>query len=251
MPPATLDAALPTSPSLAPWAEVIRIDKVRKIYYKPDGSIMAEALRGIDVCVKRGEYVAVMGASGSGKSTLMNILGCLDRPTEGDYFLDGKNVAKMGDAELSQYRGRSIGFVFQSFNLIPELTIEGNVEVPLFYQGVAPKERALRAKECLAKVQLDHRMGHRPKELSGGQMQRVAIARALVTSPVLLMADEPTGNLDTATGEAILDLFDELHQAGMTVIMVTHDPKVATRCERIVRLSDGVVVEDTRTARNP
>jgi putative ABC transport system ATP-binding protein len=238
----TLPTIAPSVSSASP--EVIRIASVRKIYYKPDGSIMAEALRGINVTVRKGEYVAIMGASGSGKSTLMNILGCLDRPTEGDYFLDGKNVAKLNDTELSQYRGKTIGFVFQSFNLIPELTIEGNVEVPLFYQGISPKDRAERAKECLRKVQLDNRMGHRPKELSGGQMQRVAIARALVTNPVLLMADEPTGNLDTTTGEAILGLFDELHQAGMTVIMVTHDPKVALRCQRVVRLSDGLVVSD-------
>jgi putative ABC transport system ATP-binding protein len=233
-----------TAPASPAGVEVIRIANVRKVYYKPDGSVMAEALRGIDVTIRKGEYVAIMGASGSGKSTLMNILGCLDRPTTGDYFLDGQNVAKMNDTQLSQYRGRSIGFVFQSFNLIPELTIEGNVEVPLFYQGVSPAMRAQRAKECLRQVQLDNRMGHRPKELSGGQMQRVAIARALVTKPVLLMADEPTGNLDTSTGEAILDLFDELHQAGMTVIMVTHDPKVALRCQRVIRLSDGLVQSD-------
>ena len=224
---------------------VIDIRGVTKTYFKPDGSVMARALRGVDVAVPRGQYVAIMGSSGSGKSTLMNVLGCLDRPTEGDYFLDGKNVAKMTDEEVSAYRGRTIGFVFQAFNLIPELTIEANVEVPLFYQGLSPKERRERAAEALKLVQLDHRMGHRPRELSGGQMQRVAIARALVTRPVLLLADEPTGNLDSATGNAILGVFDELNDQGMTVVMVTHDPKVALRCQRVVRLADGLIETDT------
>lgn len=225
---------------------VISIKGVTKVYHKPDGSIMAQALRGVDVDINKGEYVAIMGSSGSGKSTLMNVLGCLDRPTTGDYFLDGKNVATMGDEELSKYRGRTIGFVFQAFNLIPELTIEANVEVPLFYQGIAPAARREQAIEALKLVQLDHRLGHRPKELSGGQMQRVAIARALVTRPVMLLADEPTGNLDSATGQAILEVFDSLHSQGMTIIMVTHDPKVSERCERIVRLADGVVEFDKR-----
>lgn len=225
---------------------VISIKGVTKTYFKPDGSIMAQALRGVDVDIGKGEYVAIMGSSGSGKSTLMNVLGCLDRPTNGDYFLDGKNVATMGDEELSKYRGMTIGFVFQAFNLIPELTIEANVEVPLFYQGLAPAIRRERAIESLKLVQLDHRLGHRPKELSGGQMQRVAIARALVTHPVMLLADEPTGNLDSATGQAILEVFDHLHSQGMTIVMVTHDPKVSMRCERIVRLADGVVESDLR-----
>ncbi len=232
---------VPHDPSSQP---VIDIRGVTKVYYKPDGSVMAQALRGVDVQIRKGEYVAIMGSSGSGKSTLMNVLGCLDRPTDGDYFLDGKNVAKMGDEELSRYRGQTIGFIFQAFNLIPELTIEANVEVPLFYQGVPPALRRERALECLKLVQLDHRTGHRPRELSGGQMQRVAIARALVTKPVLLLADEPTGNLDTATGHAILEVFDQLHQQGMTIAMVTHDPTVSERCERVVRLKDGVVETD-------
>ncbi len=226
--------------------KVIDIRGVRKVYYKPDGSIMVEALRGVDVCIRRGEYVAIMGQSGSGKSTLMNVLGCLDQPTSGQYFLDGKEVSAMSDEEVSQYRGRAIGFVFQAFNLIPELTIAGNVEVPLFYQGMVAKERRERAMEALRIVQLDNRTEHRPRELSGGQMQRAAIARALVTKPVLLLADEPTGNLDTATGQAILDVFDGLHAQGMTIIMVTHDPKVAERCERTVRLADGAVESDIR-----
>ena len=225
---------------------VCELRAVRKIYYKPDGSVMAEALRGVDVTIRSGEYVAIMGASGSGKSTLMNVVGCLDRPTGGDYFLDGKNVATMDDEELSRYRGRTIGFVFQAFNLIPELSIEGNVEVPLFYQGYSQHERRARAIEALTSVQLENRLGHRPRELSGGQMQRVAIARALVTRPVLLLADEPTGNLDSATGEAILEVLDDLYNKGMTIVVVTHDPKVAQRCKRIVRLADGLVESDTR-----
>ncbi len=225
---------------------VIDIRAVKKVYYKPDGSVMAEALRGVDVCIERGEYVAIMGSSGSGKSTLMNVLGCLDRPTGGQYFLDGKEVSAMSDEEVSRYRGRAIGFVFQAFNLIPELTIEANVEVPLFYQGMDAKQRRERAIEALTTVQLEHRLGHRPRELSGGQMQRVAIARALVTRPVLLLADEPTGNLDTSTGQAILEVFDALYATGMTIIMVTHDPKVSDRCKRVVRLADGLVESDVR-----
>jgi putative ABC transport system ATP-binding protein len=223
---------------------VVDIREVRKVYYKPDGSVMAEALRGVSVAIERGQYAAIMGSSGSGKSTLMNIVGCLDRPTSGSYLLDGKEVATMSDEELSRYRGRTIGFIFQAFNLIPELTIEANVEVPLFYQGLTPRERRQRSEEALELVQLQHRLGHRPRELSGGQMQRVAIARALVTRPVMLLADEPTGNLDSATGQAILEVFDALHDKGMTIIMVTHDPVVSQRCQRIVRLGDGEVVSD-------
>jgi len=223
---------------------VAELRGVRKTYYKPDGSVMVEALRGVDLVIPRGQYVAIMGASGSGKSTLMNTLGCLDRPTAGEYFLDGQNVATMSDEELSAFRGRKIGFVFQAFNLIPELTIEENVEVPLFYQGVRVKERRQRACETLKLVGLGNRLGHRPSELSGGQQQRVAIARALVTNPVVLMADEPTGNLDSATGEAILQVIEDLHRGGMTIVMVTHDDRIATRCERVVRLKDGVVEVD-------
>ena len=205
---------------------------------------MVEALRGVDVSIQRGEYVAVMGASGSGKSTLMNILGCLDRPTGGNYLLDGRDIGTMDDEELSEFRGRTIGFVFQAFNLIPAETIEENVAVPLFYQGVHKHERRRRAVESLSLVGLGDRLGHRPRELSGGQQQRVAIARALVTKPVILLADEPTGNLDSATGRAILDTFDQLHAGGMTIIMVTHDPATAARCHRVVRLKDGVVEFD-------
>jgi putative ABC transport system ATP-binding protein len=222
----------------------VSVRGVRKTYFKPDGSIMVEALRGIDVEIKAGEYVALMGASGSGKSTLMNVLGCLDRPTSGAYFLDGKDVAVMSDEDVSVYRGHKIGFIFQAFNLIPQVTVLENVQVPLFYQGIDRVVRNERAREVLGKVGLDDRCDHRPRELSGGQQQRVAIARALVTRPVILMADEPTGNLDSKTGLQILALFDELHKSGMTIIMVTHDDSVARRCKRVVRLADGVVQSD-------
>lgn len=223
---------------------IVDLRGVKRVYYKPDGEILAEALRGVDLSLYEGQYIAIMGQSGSGKSTMMNILGCLDRPTHGGYFLDGKDCSTMGDEELSRYRGRKIGFVFQAFNLIPELSVRENVEVPLFYQGVRPAERRRRATEVLTKVGLEHRLGHRPNELSGGQQQRTAIARALVTSPAVLMADEPTGNLDSATGRAILDMFDELHAGGITIIMVTHDPAVAERTQRVVRLKDGLVESD-------
>ncbi len=227
-----------------PRGPVCELRSVRKIYYKPDGSIMVEALAGVDLAIPRGQYVAIMGPSGSGKSTLMNILGCLDQATEGAYLLDGKDVSRMPDDELSMYRGEKIGFVFQAFNLISSLKIEENVEVPLFYRQVPRAERREASVAALELVGLHDRLGHRPSELSGGQQQRVAIARALVGRPVVLMADEPTGNLDTATGEAILKIFDDLHEIGMTIIMVTHDPAVADRCQRVVRLRDGLIETD-------
>ncbi len=236
----------PTSPQGAEVPPVAELRELRKIYYKPDGSIMVEALRGIDLVIRHGEYVAIMGSSGSGKSTLMNVLGCLDQPTSGAYLLDGKDISKMDDEELSRYRGVKIGFVFQAFNLIPELTILENVASPLFYQGLPKKQRLERAAAILGRVGLDQRLDHRPRELSGGQQQRVAIARALVHSPVVLMADEPTGNLDSATGRQILELFEDLHKSGMTIIMVTHDDAIAARCRRVVRLKDGVVEFDRR-----
>ncbi len=226
---------------------VAELKTLRKTYYKPDGSVMVEALKGVELAIARGEYVAIMGASGSGKSTLMNVLGCLDKPTGGQFLLAGRDVGTMNDAELSAFRGRTIGFVFQAFNLIPQETIEENVAVPLFYQGIPRHERIERAIESLKLVGLGDRLGHRPRELSGGQQQRVAIARALVTRPVILMADEPTGNLDSATGQAILGTFDDLHRAGMTIIMVTHDNSIAARCQRVVRLKDGVVESDVLT----
>ncbi len=240
----TSAALQPAAISAPPVAE---LRAVRKTYLKPDGSIMVEALKGVDLIIRQGEYVAIMGSSGSGKSTLMNLLGCLDRPSTGQYLLDGKSVGDMPDEELSQYRGRKIGFVFQAFNLIPELTIDQNVAVPLFYQRLSKKERIGRAREMLDVVGLGGRLDHRPRELSGGQQQRVAIARALVTKPVVLMADEPTGNLDSTTGNAILELFESLHREGMTIIMVTHDNGIADRCQRVVRLKDGVVEFDRRS----
>jgi putative ABC transport system ATP-binding protein len=245
---APLASAPPARPT-AHTASVADLRGVRKIYYKPDGSVLVEALRGVDLTIPHGQYIAIMGASGSGKSTLMNLLGCLDRPTEGEYLLDGRDVAQMDDTELSRVRGRKIGFIFQAFNLISELNIVGNVEVPLFYQGIPKPERHRRSIEKLSLVGLGDRLTHRPSELSGGQQQRVAIARALVTEPLILMADEPTGNLDSQTGIAILDLIDRLHAQGLTIIMVTHDPKVAERCERVVRLRDGLIESDEPVAR--
>ncbi len=225
---------------------VIALRKVRRTYYRPDGTVMVEALKGIDAEIRQSEYVAIMGASGSGKSTLMNILGCLDRPSEGEYILGGRDTRQMEDEELSRFRGRMVGFIFQSFNLIPQLTVEENVAAPLFYQRVPKQDRADRARRVLERVGLADRMDHRPRQLSGGQQQRVAIARALVVEPTILMADEPTGNLDSTTGGQILGLFDELHEAGMTVLMVTHDSKMVERCERVIRLRDGVVETDER-----
>ena len=222
---------------------------ITKTYYKPDGSVLVEALRGVNLTINNGQYIAIMGASGSGKSTLMNILGCLDRPTSGEYLLDGHNVATMEDDELSRIRGRKIGFVFQAFNLISELNIVENVEVPLFYQSIPKPQRRERAIEKLNIVGLGDRLSHRPRELSGGQQQRVAIARALVTNPAIIMADEPTGNLDSKTGQAILELLTELHQIGMTIIVVTHDERVADRCQRIIRLRDGEVESDLETSK--
>jgi putative ABC transport system ATP-binding protein len=241
--PALSYETCPVPPNARPVAE---LRQIRKVYYKPDGSVLVEALKGVDVTIYRGQYVAIMGASGSGKSTLMNILGCLDRPTSGEYLLSGTPVENMNDEDLSEFRGKTIGFVFQAFNLISQLTIEENVEVPLFYQGISKPERRRRAIEKLELVGLGNRVGHRPSELSGGQQQRAAIARALVTEPVILMADEPTGNLDSATGEAILQTIETLHANGMTVVMVTHDNKIADRCERIVRLKDGLLEYDIR-----
>jgi len=218
---------------------------IRKTYYKPDGGVLVDALDGVNLQIRAGEYIAVMGASGSGKSTLMNILGCLDCATAGTYLLDGRDVSTMDDDELSRVRREKIGFVFQAFNLISELNSIENVEVPLFYQGVPRAERRQRAMRCVEKVGLADRASHRPKELSGGEQQRVAIARALVNNPAVIMADEPTGNLDSKTGAAILDLLTELHEQGMTIIVVTHDDRIADRCERVIRLADGLVESDT------
>jgi putative ABC transport system ATP-binding protein len=236
--------SLETPRTNANSAPAASLTGIRKVYYKPDGSVLVEALRGLDLVIPRGEYLAIMGASGSGKSTLMNILGCLDRPTEGRYELDGAAVESLGDDELSKVRGQKIGFVFQAFNLISELSIAENVEIPLLYQGIPAAERRARAIESLRVVGLENRTHHRPRELSGGQQQRAAIARALVGKPAILMADEPTGNLDSHTGRAILETFEELHANGLTLIMVTHDDRIADRCERVVRLADGLLESD-------
>jgi len=223
---------------------VASIVNVTKVYQKNKAAPPVHALRGVAMDIPRGQYLAIMGPSGSGKSTLMNIIGCLDRPTTGQYLLDGEDVAKMEDESLSRVRGKRLGFVFQAFNLIPQLTVLENVAVPLFYQAVSSAERRERAAEVLRKVELGDRMTHRPSQLSGGQMQRVAIARALVNEPSILLADEPTGNLDSKTGDAILALFDELHAGGLTIVMVTHDPMMEKRVQRVVRLHDGNISQD-------
>ncbi|MCH7798083.1 MAG: ABC transporter ATP-binding protein [Planctomycetes bacterium] len=232
-------------PSANGRSRVAHLTGIRKTYFKPDGEVLVHALDGIDMSIAAGEYLAVMGASGSGKSTLMNILGCLDQPTGGSYLLDGHDVAAMDDDELSRIRREKIGFVFQAFNLISELSAVENVEVPLFYQGVPRHERYERAMKQVEQVGLGDRATHRPSELSGGEQQRVAIARALVNDPAVIMADEPTGNLDSKTGAAILELLSGLHDSGMTIIVVTHDDRIADRCQRIVRLTDGRIESDT------
>jgi len=223
---------------------VVEIKGVEKVYRKSPAVPPVYALRGVDVAIPRGQYVSIMGPSGSGKSTLMNILGCLDRPSTGHYYLDGMDVASLPDDELSRVRGKRIGFIFQAFNLIPQLTVLENIEVPLFYQGIPPLVRREKAIAAIARVGLDKRGDHRPSELSGGQQQRVAIARALVNDPAIIMADEPTGNLDSATGLAILEMFDSLHDQGLSLIVVTHDPGVAHRTQRTIRLRDGQVESD-------
>lgn len=214
---------------------------IEKTYHRIHSSPPVPALRDVNLSIPRGQYLAIMGPSGSGKSTLMNIVGCLDQPTKGSYRLNGQDVATMSDEEISQVRGERIGFIFQAFNLIPQLTVLENVGVPLFY-GTLPRGRRMElARRAVEHVGLTDRQDHRPAQLSGGQQQRVAIARALVNKPSILLADEPTGNLDSATGEAILTLLDELHDAGLTIVMVTHDERVADRCQRVVRLLDGMI----------
>ncbi|MGQ9648517.1 MAG: ABC transporter ATP-binding protein [Phycisphaerae bacterium] len=225
------------------------LDCVVKIYRKAGTSVEVPALRGITLDFAEGEYVAICGHSGSGKSTLLNLLGCLDRPTSGQYVLGGVDVSELDDDALSDIRSRRLGFVFQSFNLIPQLTVLENLEVPLFYQAVPPQLRRERALDLAHRMGLSDRIHHRPMELSGGQQQRVAIARALMNDPLLILADEPTGNLDTTTGEVILALFDQLHQAGRTILMVTHEADVAARCRRVITLRDGLVLSDVSNGR--
>jgi len=206
------------------------------------------ALRGVSIAIQRGEYVAIMGPSGSGKSTLMNLIGCLDTPSKGSYLLNDKEVASMNDDELARIRNEEIGFVFQTFNLLPRATALHNVELPLVYAGISGKTRVERAKAALDKVELSSRAGHRPNELSGGQRQRVAIARALVNDPSILLADEPTGNLDSKTGTEIMGVFDRLHAAGNTIVLVTHEPDIAAYAHRAIHIRDGQVEKDVSRA---
>ncbi|MGB2755529.1 MAG: ABC transporter ATP-binding protein [Phycisphaerae bacterium] len=210
--------------------------------YRMGADMVVEALRGVTLRIEEGEYLAIMGASGSGKSTLLNLLGCLDRPTSGQYLLGGEDVSQLSDGELSEVRGRRIGFVFQSFNLIPQLSALDNIEVPLFYQGMHRRDRRRRATALAEQVGLGQRARHKPMELSGGEQQRVAIARALANDPLIILADEPTGNLDSKTGLDILTIFDDLAARGRTLIVVTHDENIARRTHRTVRLADGRVV---------
>jgi putative ABC transport system ATP-binding protein len=212
------------------------------------GSEEIHALRGVSIQIERGEYVAIMGPSGSGKSTLMNLIGCLDTPSKGSYLLNGKQVSQMNDNELARIRNEEIGFVFQTFNLLPRATALRNVELPLVYAGVPAKDRDARARDALEKVELTSRMSHRPNELSGGQRQRVAIARALVNNPSILLADEPTGNLDSKTGVEIMGVFDRLHRAGNTIVLVTHESDVAAYAHRAIHIRDGQVENDVRRA---
>jgi len=212
------------------------------------GSEEIHALRGVSIQIERGEYVAIMGPSGSGKSTLMNLVGCLDTPSRGSYILNGKEVSQMNDDELARIRNEEIGFVFQTFNLLPRATALHNVELPLVYAGIPAKERQAQAKLALERVELGSRMTHRPNELSGGQRQRVAIARALVNNPSILLADEPTGNLDSKTGIEIMGLFDRLHEGGNTIVLVTHESDVAAHAHRIIHIRDGQVEDDVRRA---
>lgn len=225
---------------------VIQIRDLKKIYKM--GSSVVKALNGVTFKVERNEYIAIMGPSGSGKSTLMNMIGCLDTPTSGEYYLNGSSVSQMDDNELASIRNREIGFVFQTFNLLPRVDCLQNVELPLIYSGMKSSERKDRARETLEKVGLGDRTHHKPNELSGGQRQRVAIARALVNKPSILLADEPTGNLDTKTGVEIMELFEELYRAGNTILLVTHEEDIAEHARRVIRLRDGVIESDRTIA---
>lgn len=227
---------------------IIEISELRKIYQM--GSTEVRALDGVSFDVLENEYIAIMGPSGSGKSTLMNLIGCLDTPTSGTYILNSQDVSQLEDAELAEVRNREIGFVFQTFNLLPRTDCLSNVELPLIYSGVKTAERRKRAADTLTRVGLGDRMDHKPNELSGGQRQRVAIARALVNNPSILLADEPTGNLDTKTGDEIMRLFEELYRAGNTILVVTHEDEIAAHARRIIRLRDGIIEID-RKVENP
>lgn len=235
--------AVTSAAGAAPSKEWVIVSRGLKREYDMGGEIV-RALRGVDLAIRRNEYVAIMGPSGSGKSTLMNLIGCLDTPNAGEYWLNGTLVSEMSDDQLARVRNKEIGFVFQTFNLLPRASALQNVELPLVYAGMSADERKRRAMEALEKVQLGERVHHRPNELSGGQRQRVAIARALVNSPSILLADEPTGNLDSQTSEEIMRVFEDLARQGQTVVMVTHEPDIAAHARRVVVLRDGVLASD-------
>jgi putative ABC transport system ATP-binding protein len=242
--PEALRAPAPPATKAVPYPVIALIDVVKRY---PMGGVEVFALRGVSLVVERGDFVAIMGQSGSGKSTMMNIIGCLDVPTKGHFWLDGVNVRHLDELDLSRIRNRKIGFVFQSFNLLPRMSALANVELPLTYAGVRPKQRKERAMAALQRVGLGERLHHLPTELSGGQQQRVAVARAMVTNPSLVLADEPTGNLDTADSAEVLGVIGRLNADGGTVVLITHEPDVAARANRIVTLRDGQVVDDRRT----
>lgn len=226
---------------------IIRMENIGKVY--DTGKVKVEALKKVNLDIEKGEFVSIMGPSGSGKSTLMNIIGCLDRATDGYYELDGVNISGLDDVELAKIRNKKIGFVFQSFNLLPRITAVQNIELPMIYAGAGKKERREKALEALDRVGLTERMHHKPNELSGGQKQRVAIARALVNSPAIILADEPTGNLDTASGEDIMAVFQELNREGVTIVLVTHEPDIAEHTKRIIRFRDGYLISDEKVSK--
>ncbi|MDB6124650.1 MAG: transporter related-protein [Pedosphaera sp.] len=237
---------VPVSPKLS--GPIVKFDAVRKHYQM--GPVLVEALRGVSLEIQSGEYISIMGPSGCGKSTMLNLLGCLDRPTTGHYLLGGEDVSRMTDDDLSTVRGTRLGFIFQSYNLIPQLSVVENIEVPLYYQDRPEEEAREIAIRLATLVGLEKRLWHKPFELSGGQQQRVAIARALVNDPLVILADEPTGNLDSTSGAEILKVFDDLHRQGKTVILITHDDDVAQRSSRTIRLRDGQVESDVRVSKS-